>query len=79
MVPLLAQSIKELSAEVTMLKQQLGIEKASKKVKQEAASVEKTKNTVPNKKSSTYDLSGRLTSNPQRGIYVQGGKKVTVK
>ena len=26
-----------------------------------------------------YDLQGRKVSNPQRGIYIQGGKKVWIK
>lgn len=79
MVPLLVQSIKELSTEVTMLKQQLGIEKTSKKAKQQTTTIEKTRSTKFDKKSETYDLSGRLSTNPQRGVYVQDGKKIAVR
>lgn len=78
MVPLLVQSIKELSAEVTELRQQLGMQKA-KKSKQQTSAIDKAKDAKPNKKSTTYDLSGRPATNPQRGVYVQDGKKVAIK
>lgn len=40
MVPLLVQSIKELSAKVTTLEEQLGIKDSSKKAKQQATGIE---------------------------------------
>lgn len=79
MVPLLVQSIKELSAELTSLRLQLGIEKTSKRSKQQTTVIEKTKGTKFDKGRTIYDLSGRSTANPQRGIYVQDGKKVVIK
>lgn len=78
MVPLLVQSIRELSAEVTELRQQLGLEKTVKKSKQQVTAIEKEDNTKSDKNSTTYDLSGRPIANPQRGIYVKDGKKITV-
>ena len=44
MVPLLVQSIKELSAKVETLEQQLGVQKQTKKVKSETTGIE---NNVP--------------------------------
>ena len=79
MVPLLVQSIKELSAEVSELRQQLGTQKTAKKTKQQTSAIEKEKGAKPDKKSTTYDLSGRPATNPQRGVYVQDGKKVAIK
>ena len=79
MVPLLVQSIRELSAEVTELRQQLGLEKTVNKSKQQTTAIEKTENTKSDKNSTTYDLSGRPIANPQRGIYIKDGKKITVK
>lgn len=79
MVPLLVQSIRELSAEVTELRHQLGLEKTVNKSKQQTTAIEKTENTKSDKNSTTYDLSGRPIANPQRGIYIQDGKKVVAK
>ena len=79
MVPLLVQSIKELSAKVETLEQQLGMQKSAKKSKQQTSAIDKAKDAKPNKKSTTYDLSGRPATNPQRGVYVQDGKKVAIK
>lgn len=79
MVPLLVQSIKELSAEVTELRQQLGLQKTTIKSKQQTSAIDKEKEAKSNKKSTTYDLSGRPATNPQRGIYVHDGKKVAIK
>lgn len=79
MVPLLVQSIRELSAEVTELRHQLGLEKTVNKSKQQTTAIEKTENTKSDKNSTTYDLSGRPIANPQRGIFIKDGKKITVK
>lgn len=79
MVPLLVQSIRELSAEVTELRHQLGLEKTVNKSKQQTTAIKKTENTKSDKNSTTYDLSGRPIANPQRGIFVKDGKKITVK
>ena len=79
MVPLLVQSIKELSAKVTTLEEQLGIKDSSKKAKQQATIVGKANSSKSDQTNAFYDLSGRPTSSPQRGIYVQGDKKVAVK
>ena len=79
MVPLLVQSIRELSAEVTELRKQMGLEKTVNKSKQQTTAIEKTENTKSDKNSTTYDLSGRPIANPQRGIFVKDGKKITVK
>lgn len=79
MIPLLVQSIKELSAKVETLEQQLGAKKSTRKSKQQTTAVEKTNGINLPKDGTTYDLSGRLVANPQHGVYVQNGKKVAVK
>ncbi len=79
MVPLLVQAINELSAKVTTLEEQLGIKDSSKKARQQTTIVGKANSSKSDQTNAFYDLSGRPTSSPQRGIYVQGGKKVAVK
>ena len=79
MVPLLVQSIKELSTKVEMLEQQVGVQKYAKKATQQTAATDITKGIESDKDDSTYDLSGRRSVNPQHGVYVQDGKKVAFK
>jgi hypothetical protein len=79
MVPLLVQSIKELSAKVEMLEQQVGAQKHAKKAIQQTTALEKTKGIKADEDSSTYDLSGRRAVNPRHGVYVQDGKKIAFK
>lgn len=79
MIPLLVQSINELSAKVETLEQQLGVKKNTRKSKQQPTSIETPKESNPNMDASSYDLSGRRVANPQHGVYVRNGKKVAVK
>ena len=81
MVPLLVQSIRELSAEVGNLRQQLGLEKTVKKAPQQASSVGNAEEAETDiQRNISYDLSGRRTANnQQRGIHIQDGKKVVTK
>jgi hypothetical protein len=79
MVPLLVQSIKELSAKVETLEQQLGAKKNVRNSKQQTTAIRKTRQENSKKDNLTYDLSGRRVANPQHGVYVQDGKKVALK
>ena len=79
MIPLLVQSINELSAKVETLEQQLGAKKNARNSKQQTTTIGKTKQENSQKDNSTYDLSGRRVANPQHGVYVQDGKKVALK
>ena len=79
MIPLLVQSIKELSAKVETLEQQLGAKKSTKRSGQQTTAIEKTNGVNPPKDGATYDLSGRRVDYPQHGVYVQNGNKVAVK
>lgn len=89
MVPLLVQSIKELSAEVTTLKEQLGIQDPSKpvmKVKEQTTAIEETETdvvTMSQNKPNPFSDSSVITLNiPETtksaviGIYDMSGKQV---
>lgn len=89
MVPLLVQSIKELSAEVATLKEQLGIQDPSKpvmKVKEQTTAIEETETdvvTMSQNKPNPFSDSSVITLNiPETtksaviGIYDMSGKQV---
>ena len=78
MVPLLVQSIKELSAKVVALEEQLGVQKQTKRTKSTTTAI-KQRELKSDKDGTAYDLSGRRVTNPQNGVYVKNGKKVAIK
>jgi len=78
MVPLLVQSIKELSAKVVALEEQLGTQKQTKRAKAATTAI-KQRELKSDKDGTAYDLSGRRVTNPQNGVYVKNGKKVAIK